>query len=244
MSKLNKVSLFIALFLGISLWILLHHGILLGGDSERYLTGAKNILEGLPLTGKQPSYRAYIALVALCLKSGIGSLGLGVVQVVLSALSLVCLFKMGKTLSGARAGWIATLLVALNPEIQRWNFFILTESVYISSVIISCWVVMKTLEASTSKKKFGWGILAIGLFVFTAFVRPNGWVTLVVVFAFVFLQVVRKTTDRVISAAVLVLCLVILLTKVSAFQQGIQNEDPSKALTSGLILWEIGRAHV
>lgn len=237
MLKIQKLALLAMVFILINIGIFFKVGSQIGGDSGRYLEGAQNLLSGLPLTGKQPSYRGYIFLLAALSKLGFGTTGVIVVQIIASALSLICLFKLGEKLSGEKAGWTALGLVGLNPEIQRWNFFILTDSLYISMSVICCWLVSSTCGAlNPARKKLILG-LGVMFMLWNAFLRPNGWVFLSVFSVFGFLSSVKTTKYRLLIGSIIGVVFLLLATRISAFHQGIQNEDPGKALKTGLILW-------
>lgn len=168
-SDLLAAGLLVSIFLAVNLAFLLSGGISHGGDSSRYVDGAENLLQGVPLQGTQIFYTGYIALVAFCQFIGIGLPGVVAAQILLAALACVALFDLGRNLHGRTAGLIAAGLFAANPDIARWHVFILTDSLYISLVILSVWCVH-----AAARRKGRWYVLAAFTLLAAISVRPNG----------------------------------------------------------------------
>jgi len=173
--ELIAALLLLSLFLALNLAILISSGIRIGGDSPRYLSGAANLLRGLPLEGKQISYVGYVAVIAFCERIGIGLPGVIAIQLVLAAVAAAALYDLGRRLHDGRAGLMAAGLFVANPDIARWNAFILTDSLYISLVILAVWGV----HTAALRKRY-WYILAVALLIAAALVRPNGFVLMAV----------------------------------------------------------------
>jgi hypothetical protein len=132
-------ALLAAVFLLSNSWFLAE-GVRLGGDSYlRYLPGAESLLRGRPLTSHQATFLGYIYLVAFCRYAGAGLTGVVVVQLLFAAFATAALYDLGKSLGGRLSGVIAAGLSAGNPELVRWNSFILTDSLYTSAAVLATW---------------------------------------------------------------------------------------------------------
>jgi 4-amino-4-deoxy-L-arabinose transferase-like glycosyltransferase len=167
---LSLTSVLLAsLFLLMNLTILMSGGIRLGGDSPRYLGGAESLLRGLPLQGREISYAGYALLIAFCRLTGAGLPGVILIQILLAATAAVALYDLGRRLHGHRAGLIAAGLFVSNPDIARWNAFILTDSPYISLVILGVWCI----HTAARRKRYWYFPAAASVWV-AASVRPNG----------------------------------------------------------------------
>ncbi len=112
-------------------------GVRLGGDSGRYLEGAKALLAGQALAGKQLHFLGYQALVALGLRAGGGPAGVVAIQCLLSLLAAWCLWRAGTRIFSPLAGWLAALLYLAYPDVQAWNFYVLTDGPFASLLAIS-----------------------------------------------------------------------------------------------------------
>jgi hypothetical protein len=83
------------------------------------------------------------------------------------------LYSAVRRLAGDRRGAaaLATGLFILWPDVQQFNCFLLTESLFTSLSVLSFWAFART-------RAKGWSawIILLGLLVLTALVRPNGFV--------------------------------------------------------------------
>jgi hypothetical protein len=152
-----------------AVFLLAYGGVHGAGDSGRYLGAAGALLSGEALTGKAASYLGYDLFVAAVMAFGGGPVAVAAVQALLSLVAALALGRIGLLLFGGRAGIAAAAAFLLYPDIQRWNMYVLTESLFISAVVISVYLV---LTAST-RLRIAAAVLAV---LFTAIVRPNGFI--------------------------------------------------------------------
>lgn len=146
----------------------LHFGVRLGGDSGRYVDGAWRLINGTPLTGEQHYYLAYEGLLAPILYAGGGLAGAVALQALLAWGGAVALYDLGRRLFGPGAGLAAALAYLLNPAVQRWNFYVLTETLATVTLIGS-------LALAVAVREKGWAaiplLLCAGVLTFS---RPEG----------------------------------------------------------------------
>lgn len=129
--------------------VLLHlHSVSTAGDGPLYLDGARRLVSGVPLLDIQRSYSGYIALLALLERLHLGLFGLGIVQVALLEFAGLALFAMGESLAGPEAGLWAAGLVLLNPDVFRWNLYVLSDGTYIAGLAIAVWAIWRSGNAS------------------------------------------------------------------------------------------------
>jgi 4-amino-4-deoxy-L-arabinose transferase-like glycosyltransferase len=219
----------VSLFLLVNLALLLGGGIRLGGDSPRYLEGAENLLRGLPLQGRQLSYSGYAFLIAFCRLTGAGLTGVVFTQLVLAATASVALYDLGRRLHGHRAGLIAAGLFASNPDIARWNAFILTDSLYISLVILSVWCV----DTATRRGRYWYAIAAAPL-AMAALVRPNGMFLLMVALTYVVGRSISRQSLRWLIISGIILAFVLGAIIASRFYPPSSLEHPEVTLRKGI----------
>jgi 4-amino-4-deoxy-L-arabinose transferase-like glycosyltransferase len=112
-----------------------------GNDSPAYIRGAEGLLAGLGLQrdGVPTAYRvpAYTLFVAAILFVGKSLAAVALVQVLLSAITAGITANMARRLVSPRAGWIAGLLVALNPHLVLWAPLIFTETVFVFLCVLA-----------------------------------------------------------------------------------------------------------
>lgn len=185
-----------ALLLG--LWLLVQaafllrfHGPHYANDSELYLdyatrlaqqgyfpvekgaaTIANNGLNDFQYVHSQ-RYILYPWFQSVWLRLGAGRWGIVLAQLAISGLAARALYEAVRRLAGGQRGAaaLATALFIVWPDVQQFNCYLLTESLFISLSVLSFWALVRV-----------WGgrwrdyALLLGLLVLTALVRPNGFV--------------------------------------------------------------------
>ena len=147
-------------------------GISRGGDSFRYVDGAAQLVAGEPLRAPNVSqYLGYVGLVALATIAGTGLTGVVAVQIAVAAFAAMAVYDLGRQLGGRAAGLLAAGVFVVDVDIAQWHAYILTDSLYISLVVIATWFVHR---AGALGLKSYVNALLVG--VVTASIRPNGWI--------------------------------------------------------------------
>ena len=113
---------------------MLWSGVRTGGDSGMYLDGANALLNGQPLTGRQPSYLGYITVVAGLQAAGAGLAGIVITQLAAATVAALAVYRIAVELGGRLPGAIAVLLFALDVDTNRWHAFVLSDSLFLSSL--------------------------------------------------------------------------------------------------------------
>ncbi|MFB9861816.1 hypothetical protein [Rufibacter immobilis] len=160
-------------------WLLLqfllfqHHGVRIVYDSHRFILFTNEVLAGQPVA--YPQVWRYVGYPGFLLPFfGLGaSLQLVVAaQMAVSGLAAVFLHKAAKHLTGnAWLALLATSLYALNPDLQAWNCYILTDSLFTSFSTICLSLLL------LPKRRSRWVGFALTL-LWAVLVRPNGFIIL------------------------------------------------------------------
>jgi hypothetical protein len=163
-----------------ALWVLVQlvylrkfHGPHYANDSARYLEYAKDIAErGHFAPGHNLRYVLYPLFQSLWLRLGLGWSGIVAGQMLVSAAASSAIYRGTRRLTNGKTGAavLATLLFIAWPDIQQFNVFLLTESLFISLVALS-------FGAFTRVRNGRWQDWALLVFVLTltALARPNGF---------------------------------------------------------------------
>lgn len=149
-----------------------YQGPRLNGDGYRYLECATYIdTTGLLPTGHCAQYVGYTLFLSLFLKTGL--LWAALTQVFLSGAAACALYATVRRLSYGHwpTAALATLLFVGWLEIQAFNPFLLTESLFTTLLIFSLWAVARV-------RSWGRALVALGLLLLTASMRPNGFIAL------------------------------------------------------------------
>ncbi|MBI4763538.1 MAG: hypothetical protein HY787_02885 [Deltaproteobacteria bacterium] len=112
------------------------YGIRLGGDSGRYISAAENILKGVPLSREQFHYLAYEGMLVPVFAGGGGKATVVIVQCCLALAGALGLYSLGKAVFPRVAGMAAAATFLIHPSIQRWNYYLLTESLATNALIV------------------------------------------------------------------------------------------------------------
>lgn len=144
------------------------------GDSVHYLDYARQIAEqGNFVKVHYTRYLGYPLYLSAFLKLGLGRTAMALGQYAVAGLATVALYRAVRRL--ARGAWepafLATLLYIGWAEIQRFNAFLLTESLFTSLLLLSFWAVGRARTPGS------W-VLALLMLLATVSIRPNGFVAL------------------------------------------------------------------
>jgi hypothetical protein len=174
-------------------FLLKYHGPHYANDSARYLGYAANLAEHgyyQLAPGTAPAtianngvdnfqyvhnqrYILYPWFQSVWLRLHAGWWGIVLGQIAISGLAALALYAAVRRLAGGRRGAaaLAAGLFILWPDVQQFNCYLLTESLFSSLSIFSFWALVKARTG-------GWPAwLLLGtLLVLTALVRPNGFV--------------------------------------------------------------------
>lgn len=167
-----------AIWIVVQISLYTSYGIRYGGDAGRYFYAANCLLRGEMPAGDAPLYMGYNLFVTFFIWSGIGEAKIILAQVLLTAVAGYCLYKLAYMLYDRRSALLAVLFYILYAEIHTWNFYILTDSIFVSLIIISLFLIAR----SRGWAKTIMAAIAVGL---TVTVRPNGMIILLAVIPYI-----------------------------------------------------------
>ncbi len=170
------------------------HGPRFASDSLRYLQYAQGIAtRGEFEPGHNARYVLYPLFQSLWLKLGLGRGGMVAGQVLLSGLATRSLYGATRRLVGGGRGAaaLATLAFIAWPDVQPFNWYLLTESLFISLSVLSFGAFVRLRTANTPTN---WAAL-LALLTLAALARPNGFV-LALAALLAGLDALRRQRDR------------------------------------------------
>jgi hypothetical protein len=209
---------------------LARRGVLSGGDTGRYTSGAHNLLAGETLDHQQRLYVGYVALVALADELGVGLEGVVAIQIVLIAMGALALFDLGRRLAGPWTGLLAAALFVTSPDFTRftgWQAYILTDAPYASALAIAVWAIHQ------ARVRRGRWYLAGAIVVVAASLRPQGsWLLPT---ALIYWIVPHMTTgrSRFIVAAVVAAGFLAVVALAPGLGANTADASPGKTLREG-----------
>lgn len=203
-------------------------------DSERYLLGAESILNGTSIIGRGNQYFGYMIFIALIKFIGLPLEFVLIFQIIISIIAAFTLFNLAKYITGnSISGYVAISLYMLNPFINTWHTFILTESLYSSCVIFSCWAFYKVLKFRSYK----YIIIFIIILLSTIFIRPNGWIFLPIFICFFIFYSKLKLKVKISSVIIIFFSFIILANSIPTLQKAINVTTPIELMKKGEVIW-------
>ncbi len=184
----DKVAIPALLFLWflLQLWGYSKFGITSSADTPFYIAQANDWLEGTWPEGRERWYSSYSLTIALVIAITGSASYIVVVQVLLSLVAMLALYKLGNEVSKQyKAGFIACIMYLFFFKLQQWNYFIYAESLAISgAIIVLCFLVK-------AKKMLPVMLTAVVL-CYVVFLRPNGLGVLVASFMYLIAHTYQK----------------------------------------------------
>lgn len=174
-------------------------------DTGLYLQNANELLSTLRIEEAHDVwYVGYSIFLALMLSLS-GSLQAVVFfQILISGLALLALYKAVLAISEDKnVAFIAGILYVFWFEIHTWNVFIYTESFFISSSVITFYLLVR----SKTYAQYGFAIVVM---LFTCLIRPAGFSLLIASASYLFVKL-RLSGKQKILVGSTTLCLMIML---------------------------------
>jgi len=174
--NLNRVVIHRPLFILFSLFLIVQTalfikiGVFTGLEAEKYVTQGNLLYDNGRLSDiKYIFYLPVILLVYLCRLLGTSYHLIVVIQILLSGFSLFCFYKLGRNIGNTTIAFYSSALLILFIPLQLWNFYLYSDSIFISLTIIYTYVVYRYGSKGVP------GTLAIlSLLVLLLFCRPHG----------------------------------------------------------------------
>jgi len=131
-------------FSAVQLLLYLRLGIGTGGEADKYITQGQFLYhDGQLSESKFIFYLPIILLVWLCKVLGSSYLPAVLIQVAVSAFAHRCFYRMGYRMAGPRVAFWSTLLLIFFVPLQSWNFFLYSDSLFISASLIFTYVLYR-----------------------------------------------------------------------------------------------------
>jgi hypothetical protein len=226
------IGALLAVVLVADLLLLARQGVQIGGDTPRYVDGGDALVHGGSLTDRQKLYLAYVAAVGLAQAVGVGLTGVVVAQIVVGVAATLAAFSLARRLAGDAAGLIAAAVFGLNPEIVRWNLYVLPDAPYTGWLVIAVWAVER---AARTRRGAAWAALAL---VALAGLRANGWVPAAIGAGYVVLHRVASMRARAAAIAAIVVVVAGLTAALPARTGASQTLLPGTLLREGQVIWD------
>lgn len=188
------------MFFIVAALIFLHKGVIISNDSARYIGYANNINQGNFYDDFNFWYVSYAIFLSFFTFFTDNFLYAVVAQHILSFVAILSLYGTAVMLWKSRlAAFCGCFLFIVFLEPLIWNAYVLTESLYVSFICFSIYV----LSLLYTKQRNKWIItLTISTVVFTFFLRPNGICLVGSVILLLSISIIQKTSSPWKKAAI------------------------------------------
>ncbi len=217
----------VLLFLLVQTYLWFRFGVHQHFDSQRYLESSRTLLENGSLSHPHMFwYSSYALFLAFFQFLKLSLTWVVLAQVSLSALASAALYKMTLQIEPNNyAAFLATAFFILCIKVQWWNYYILTESLFISMNILFFYCLSKFDQPSWKL------LLLIPLLVLVFFIRPSGIITVLsfIVYLFYLFAVNRERLKwmMLVAVGILATSFLILATMLESYDilEPLQNAE-------------------
>lgn len=188
--KFECLLVVLSILLNATLFYLFHIKIV--NDSHRYLEYATNLQSGFYFDPHNFWYFGYVFFLYVFQSLGVVIFA----QHLLSVVAIVYLFKLYLKIDNHKVrAFLAGLVFLFFYEINLWNNYILTESIYVSFTIFLFYSLLSFLEKE-NKNMFDY-FLPVCIVVFTCMIKPTGITFLFMFFLFGYYKLKLKWSLKI-----------------------------------------------
>lgn len=207
------------IYFSISIFLLFKSGIQLDGEAEKFVENAHRLLNGQRFFNGIFGYFyfAFTLLVAVFLKLSINLALIGLLQICFSFFAAICLYKLlMQCLNSSSIAFLFFMVYLLCYPIQKWNFFLYSESLHTSFLVVGVYLFQKW---QNDKKFINLFVLGIMLLLIL-FSRPVGvlfLISLIIVLMIGLYRSKSKILFYILSGISIVSIVILLNFPFSAF---------------------------
>ncbi len=229
-SKKPIIVIFISWFV-FQLLLFLMFGITETHEAERFINNASILLNDHQLGEFQLFYSFYISIIAIDLFFTKSLLPIIFLQLSLNLFSTLLFFRILKRLLNNNIALWTTIIMIVSYPLQQWNFYIYSESIFISELIIILYLLLNL----SYQKVISFLLLAL-VYIITFFTRPSAvYLTIPVLIFFI---INYKMYNRNKLSALLFFLIVTMLAALSfRYNYFYLKEFTSEALDKNWIIY-------
>ena len=201
---------------------------ILGADSSRYINGANKVIAFELPQGKAKSYLGYVIFIAFFQYFKLDLASVVLFQILMTFLSSLCIHQISKKFTSPRVAILVLSFYLFYLPIQMWNFYILTETIFICTTIFILYFFI------FFKKKFL--PLLIFLIIFYISLRPHGFILIpsLVLSLLIWLYLNEKLR---LFYVFIVLCIISIFPILSLLNFYLENEKIVNSIINKGVIW-------
>ena len=154
------------------------YGIQLGGEAEKYIDNANRIIRHDELRNGFFGifYFAYSLIISFFIRFSINLFFVAVLQIIICFVAALALYKMALlVLENKTIAFCIFCCYLICYPIQKWNFFLYSESIHTSLVVIAAYLFCKAINENKYRQWINFGFITLVVI----FSRPVGIIFLV-----------------------------------------------------------------
>lgn len=231
--KINKKPLvsLSAIWIIVQFSIFMLNGINTDNEAIRYIQNGTKILAEHRIIAGHLFYSFYSLLIAINLFFTKSFIPIVILQLGLNALATISFYKVAKSLTTKNIALLVSIILIIFYPIQQWNFYLYTESIFISEIIILLYLFLNL----DFNKRISF-VYVSSLFIVTFFTRPSGVYLSIPVLAFVILNYKLLLKNKILSSLFIIIILV-LISKSYLYNSHSLNQLTNKAIHKSWIIY-------
>ncbi|MBN2778840.1 MAG: glycosyltransferase family 39 protein [Bacteroidales bacterium] len=203
-------------------------------DTDRYIGGAEKLLAGIELHGREYQFIGYMLFIAAIKLFGLPVESIVFVQIFFAIIASFAIFNIVASFTKSKfAALFSVALFVCNPFVVRWHLYILTESLYMSFVILSLWAMLRLLNRESWRNY----LLSAIIVALAALIRPNGWIIVPIFLISIIFCLKLGLKYKLISSVVVLSLIFIVPAGLSGLKNSIQITTPIDNLQQGITVW-------
>ena len=169
---------------------LTQNGLPVAFDTEWYLKYAYGFLDTFHVELELNSvfYLAYYSLLSVMLLIFRTYEAVVLVQMIINALTVILVYKLALVLFNRRTAIFSGIFFALNIQVIKWSIFIITDSLFVTLLLVNVYTVVMFFKSHLVKYKYAFLGSALAMILF----RPTGIVALTFIFAYIMINLNYK----------------------------------------------------
>lgn len=203
-------------------------------DTDRYIGGADKLLTGTELHGREYQFIGYMLFIAVVKLFGFSVESIVFIQLLFAVIASLAIYDIVVSFTKSKfAALFSVALFVCNPFVVRWHLYILTESLYMSFVILSLWAMLRLLNNATWRNY----LLSAIIVALTALIRPNGWIIVPIYLISIIFSLKLELKYKLILSVVVLSLIFIIPAGLSGLKKSIQITTPIDNLQQGITVW-------
>ena len=141
--KINNININYLYSVFVLTWILINFILITkgiyytGSDTSRYINDGREIFNGEILTGRSILYYGYNIFLGFLDFLNFSFKEIAIIQIIINFIASVCLIGICEKIWEAGTGKLLSIIFLFYYPLQIWNFYIYTESLFVSLFVIS-----------------------------------------------------------------------------------------------------------